>query len=233
MSIPYNKNPEETMYLVTKELVERACRLSKKKKRNILIHKSSADKGVNVLDINPATIRGKAEFDKFLNPVKRHYTISGLGLPEEKNAINWRVLNFPWHKRLILGLNMFISLFKRGLPSKSRYLRKMGVHVGNNSEIMQFVWLDHFRPELIFIGDNTLIGAFTRISVHSYDGQGKFGYAITEIGSNCLIGAGSLLGCIHIEDNVRVLPNTVLSPYFARIKSGSVVGWDPPAIKKH
>jgi len=28
----------------------------------------------------------------------------------------------------------------------------MGVNVKKGAEIMQLVWLDHFRPELIFIG---------------------------------------------------------------------------------
>ncbi len=108
----------------------------------------------------------------------------------------------------------------------------MGVHVGKGSEIMQAVWFDHFRPELIFIGDNTLIGAFTRLTVHGYEGSGKFRYGIIEIGNNCKIGAGTGIGPIKIEDNVRTLPGATLSPYLIKIKSGSVVGWDPPTVKE-
>ena len=226
-----NKSPKEVMLLVTVEMIERACVLSKKKQRDIFVHKS-ASTGVNVLELNPATKQGRENLEKFLTPIKRHYTFSGLGSPEEKNAINWRHLNLPLWRRLLLAWQLIIVLFKRGMPGKNNYLRKMGVHLGKNTEIMQFAWLDHFRPELIFIGDNTLIGAFTKISVHAYEGGGKFTYALTEIGSNCIIGAGSSLGSIIIEDNVRILPNTNLSPYYARIRTGSVVGWDPPPLRK-
>ena len=108
----------------------------------------------------------------------------------------------------------------------------MGVNVKTGAEIMQLVWLDHFRPELIFIGENTLLGAFTRLTVHAYEGSGKFRYGLIEIGDNCTIGAGTGMGPIQIEDNVRTLPGATLSPYLSKIKSGSVVGWDPPTVKE-
>jgi hypothetical protein len=40
------------------------------------------------------------------------------------------------------------------------------------------------------------------------------------------------MGPIQIEDNVRTLPGTTLSPYFSRIKSGSIIGWNPPNLKE-
>jgi len=58
----------------------------------------------------------------------------------------------------------------KGTPLKNRLYRLMGAHIGRNVEIMQLAWLDHFRPELIFVGDNTLIGAYTHITVHAYEG---------------------------------------------------------------
>ncbi len=100
------------------------------------------------------------------------------------------------------------------------------------AEIMQLVWLDHFRPELIFIGENTLMGAFTRLTVHAYEGSGKFRYGLIEIGNNCTIGAGTGMGPIQIEDNSRTLPGATLSPYLSKIKSGSIVGWNPPNVKE-
>jgi acetyltransferase-like isoleucine patch superfamily enzyme len=96
---------------------------------------------------------------------------------------------------------------------------------------MQLAWLDHFRAELIFIGDNTLIGAFCRLTVHAYEGAGKFRYGLIEIGSNCVIGAGTGIGPILIEDGVRTLPGATLSPYLARIRAGAVVGYAPPPVK--
>jgi hypothetical protein len=52
-----------------------------------------------------------------------------------------------------------------------------------------------------------------------------------EIGPGCTIGAGTGIGPIMIEANVRTLPGTTLSPYFARVRAGSVVGYNPPPVR--
>ena len=227
-----NKTPEEVIRLVTTEIIERAIKIGRKKNRSIFISKTSGGKGIDVQTLNPKTKEGRENLDKFLAPVRRHYTFSGLGSPEEPDAINWRILNLPYGRRILLVFQVMVSLLLKGTPAKIKFYRWMGVHVGKGSEIMQLVWLDHFRPELIFIGDNTLIGAFTRLTVHTYEGSGKFRYGIIEIGRNCKIGAGTGMGPIQIEDNVRTLPGATLSPYLSRIKSGSVVGWNPPNVKE-
>ncbi|MCK5493088.1 MAG: hypothetical protein KAJ14_08255 [Candidatus Omnitrophica bacterium] len=227
-----NKTPEEVIRLVTTEIIERAIKIGRKKNRSIFISKTSGGKGIDVQTLNSKTKEGRGNLEKFLAPVRRHYTFSGLDSPEEPDAINWRILNFPYGRRILLAFQVMVSLLLKGTPAKIKFYRWMGVHVGKGSEIMQLVWLDHFRPELIFIGDNTLIGAFTRLTVHTYEGSGKFRYGIIEIGSNCKIGAGTGMGPIQIEDNVRTLPGATLSPYLSRIKSGSVVGWNPPNVKE-
>ena len=226
-----DKSPEEVMKMVTTEIIARGIKLGRKKKRTLYIHKRASDPGVSFEDLNPLTPEGKERLEKFLTPIKRIYTISGLGSPEEKNALSWRKLNLPYWRRHRIAFQLIITLFLKGTPFKNRLYRKMGVHIGKNTEIMQMAWLDHFRPELIFIGDNTLLGAFTRLTVHGYDGNGKFRYGLIEIGSNCLLASGSGTGPIKIEDNVRTLPNTTLSPYLLRIRKGSVVGWNPPVVK--
>jgi len=228
-----NKTPEEVIKLVTIEIIERAIKLGKQKNRTITISKTSGGTGTDVNLLNPKTEEGKTNLEKFLTPVRRHYTFSGLGSPEEKNSINWRVLNLPFGRRTLLVFQVAISFLMKGTLLKNKLYRSMGVHVGKGSEIMQLVWLDHFRPELIFIGENTLMGAFTRLTVHAYEGSGKFRYGIIEIGNNCKLGAGTGMGPIKIEDNVRTLPGTTLSPYFSLIKSGSIVGWNPPDIKEN
>ena len=227
-----NKTPEEVIRLVTTEIIERAVKIGRKKNRSIFISKTSGGKGIDVQTLNPKTKEGRENLETFLAPVRRHYTFSGLGSPEEPDAINWRILNLPYGRRILLVFQVMVSLLLKGTPAKIKFYRWMGVHVGKGSEIMQLVWLDHFRPELIFIGDNTLIGAFTRLTVHTYEGSGKFRYGIIEIGNNCKIGAGTGMGPIQIEDNVRTLPGATLSPYLSRIKSGSVVGWNPPNVKE-
>ncbi len=227
-----SKSPEEVMRLVTTEIIRRAILLGAKKHRSIFISKTSGGKGVDVTTLNPETHEGKENLEKFLTPVRRFYTFTGLGSPEEKDAINWRVLNLPFFRRMLLVFQVAVSFFLKGSPAKNKLYRWMGAHIGKGAEIMQMVWLDHFRPELIFIGDNTLLGAFTQLTVHAYEGSGKFRYGIIEIGNNCVIGAGTGMGPIQIEDNVRTLPGTTLSPYFSKIKSGSVIGWNPPNVKE-
>jgi hypothetical protein len=227
-----NKSPEEVIKLVTIEIIERAIKLGAKKHRSIYISKTSGGKGVDVQTLNPQTKEGRENLEKFFRPVRRHYTVSGLGTPEEPNAINWRVINLPFSRRALLALQGIVSYLLKGTPRKNKFCRWMGVHVGSGTEIMQMVWLDHFRPELIFIADNTLLGALCRLTVHSYEGGGKFRYGLIEIGSNCKLASGTGIGPIQVGDNVRTLPGTVLSPYFAKIKPGSVVGWDTPHVKE-
>lgn len=227
-----NKSPEEVIKLVTIEIIERAIKLGAKKNRSIFISKTSGGKGVDVQMLNPQTNEGRENLEKFFRPIRRHYTISGLGFPEERNAINWRILNLPFGRRALLVFQGVVSYLLKGTPRKNKFCRWMGVHVGKGTEIMQMVWLDHFRPELIFIADNTLLGALSRLTVHIYEGNGKFRYGLIEIGSNCKLASGTGMGPIQIGDNVRTLPGTTLSPYFSKIKAGSVVGWDPPHVKE-
>lgn len=227
-----NKKPDEVIKLVTIEIIERAIKLGRKTNRVITISKTSGGKGTDVNELNPKTKDGRENLEKFLTPIRRHYTFSGLGSPEEKDSINWRVLNLPFGRRILLVFQVSLSFLLKGTAFKNKLYRWMGVHVGKGAEIMQLVWLDHFRPELIFIGDNTLMGAFTRLTVHAYEGNGKFRYGLIEIGNNCKIGAGTGMGPIQIEDNVRTLPGATLSPYLTKIKEGSVVGWNPPNVKQ-
>ncbi len=223
--------PEEAMRAVTEEIILRAIKLARKKGRTIYISKTSRGKGVDVATLDPRTPAGRAALDAYLTPTRRHYSISGLGSPEEKNAINWRSVNLPLGRRILSQFQIAVSLVMKGTPLKNALYRWMGAHIGKNVEIMQMAWLDHFRPELIWIGDNTLLGAFVRITVHAYEGCGRFRYGLVEIGRNCIIASGTGMGAIRIEDGVRTLPGATLSPYLARIRAGSVVGFDPPNVR--
>jgi acetyltransferase-like isoleucine patch superfamily enzyme len=224
--------PEEAMRTVTTEIVRRAVRLGRRAGRTIRISKSARGQGVDVSTLDPATPEGRRQLEAFLTPVRRHYTVHGLGAPEEPNAINWRALNLPVWRRTLLQVQVGISFLLKGTPFKNRLYRWMGAHIGHNVEIMQMVWLDHFRPELIWIGDGTLIGAFSQLTVHAYEGSGRFRYGVIEIGRNCLLAAGTGIGPIKMEDGVRTLPGATLSPYLARVKAGSVVGYAPPSVRR-
>jgi len=223
--------PESVMHDVTVDIIRRAIKKGRKKGRSIYISKSSGGKRTDIETLNPDTADGAKSLEAYLTPVARHYTFSGLGAPEEENSINWRTLNLPPARKVFVLIAIGISFLMKGTPLKNKLYRLMGMHIGKNVEIMQLVWLDHYRPELIFIGDNTLLGAYTHVTVHAYEGCGKFRYGIVEIGSNCTIGAGTGIGPMLMEDNVRTLPGTTVSPYLVRVRSGSVVGYNPPPVK--
>jgi acetyltransferase-like isoleucine patch superfamily enzyme len=223
--------PQAVMRAVTEDMIRRAIKRGRRKGRTICISKAANGRTTPVAALNPDTPEGRKNLNAYLTPVGRHYTISGLGAPEEKNAVNWRTINLPLGRRILLMALVALTFVMKGTPLKNRLYRLMGVHVGRNVEIMQLAWLDHFRPELIFIGDHTLIGAYSRVTVHAYWGAGKFRYGLVEIGRNCIIGAGTGIGPMLIEDGVRTLPGTTLSPYLARIRAGSVVGYNPPPVK--
>ena len=216
---------------VTTDIIRRAIRMARKRRRKVFISKTAKGRAIDVETLNPATPDGTRNLETFLTPTGRHYTFSGLGASEESNAINWRTINLPLRRRIFVMILVAITFVMKGTPLKNKVYRLMGVHVGKNVEIMQLAWLDHFRPELTFIGDNTLIGAYTRVTTHAYEGSGRFRYGLVEIGANCTIGAGTGIGPMLIEDNVRTLPGTTLSPYLARIRAGSVVGYCPPPVK--
>jgi acetyltransferase-like isoleucine patch superfamily enzyme len=226
-----HETPDEAMRKVTTDMIRRALRLARRRGRTVTISKTAKGKGLDIATLDPDSPEGLQRLTAYLTPVQRHYTFSGLGAPEEANAINWRQVNLPFFRRVRVLVDVAISFFLKGTPLKNRLYRRMGAHIGRNVEIMQMVWLDHFRPELIFVGDNTLIGAFSRLTVHAYEGSGKFRYGIIEIGPNCTIGAGTGIGPILIEEGVRTLPGTTLSPYLARVRAGSVVGFSPPPVK--
>ena len=225
------KTPEQVMREVTEDMILRALKLARRKRRSVFISKSAKGKGVDIATLDHRTPEGRKNLDAFLTPIQRRYTFHGLGMPEEPNAVSWRLINLPSWRRILVLVQVGISFLMKGSPLKNRLYRWMGVNIGKNVEVMQMAWLDHFRPELIFIGDNSLLGAFTRVTVHAYEGSGRFSYGLVEIGANCLIGAGTGIGAIKIEDGVRTLPGTTLSPYLARVRAGSVVGYNPPSVK--
>ena len=231
MTSPATATPQSVMREVTEDIIRRAIKRGRKKRRTICISKAANGRATPVESLNPDTPEGRQKLDAYLTPIGRHYTISGLGAPEERNAVSWRTINLSLARRILVGALVALTFVMKGTPLKNRLYRLMGARVGRNVEIMQMAWLDHFRPELIFIGDNTLIGAFSRLTVHAYEGAGKFRYGLIEIGSNCLIGGGTGIGPIVIEDGVRTLPGATLSPYLARIRAGAVVGYARPPVK--
>lgn len=119
--------------------------------------------------------------------------------PDERNSL---VL---WHKTVapikVLRNGLFIMLarhspslaFKRGL------YRLIGMQVGANVSFAWQVTPDLFFPELIRVGDNTIIGYNTTILAHEYlltewrTGLVVIGRNVT-IGANCTLLPGIVIG---------------------------------------
>ena len=91
--------PEEVMREVTVDIIRRAIPMAKRAKRTISISKTARGKGMDVTTLDPGTAEGAQRLNAFLTPVQRHYTFSGLGAPEEPDAINWRAMCLPHVRR--------------------------------------------------------------------------------------------------------------------------------------
>jgi acetyltransferase-like isoleucine patch superfamily enzyme len=107
----------------------------------------------------------------------------------------------------------------------------IGYKIGRNVEIAQTAILDPFCPPLIEIRSDTMIGSFAKIFSHGYKGRGEVMIGKVTIGENCRVLANSIMGPINIGNNVVVMVNTSLTPYFRRVKNGTVVGHDKPTVK--
>ncbi|MFC1769271.1 acyltransferase [Nanoarchaeota archaeon] len=113
-----------------------------------------------------------------------------------------------WHKVRNPVWTMFtafvFTLLRYSPPTnlKNWIYRRFGAKIGKDVAIAYNCFLDPLYPELIEIGDNTLVGSDCEIATHeivnNYWTLGR-----CKIGKNCMIGAFSLIGAGQvIGDNV-------------------------------
>src|SRR5512136_3273749 len=107
------RTPEQVIRDVTEDMILRAIRLSRKKRRTVFISKSARGRGVDVSTLDPRTVEGRKLLDAFLTPVNRHYTFHGLGAPEEPNSINWRRINLPAWRRILVQVQIGVSFLMK------------------------------------------------------------------------------------------------------------------------
>ncbi len=116
----------------------------------------------------------------------------------------WRVIkNF-----IVVELSRYIPF----LEVKNKMLRGLlKMRVGRHVSVGLMAMLDIINPELISIGDNTIIGYNTTILSHEYL-LDEFRYGPVEIGVNVLVGANcTILAGVRIGDNATVGAGTVVS----------------------
>jgi acetyltransferase-like isoleucine patch superfamily enzyme len=121
----------------------------------------------------------------------------------DKNSLWYWPKVVPWWR---VARNFVVCWLCKGLPlrAKSWLYRRIGVKVGKNVSIGLSVTIDIFFPELIEIGDNTIVGYGTTILAHEFL-QRECRTGVVKIGENVMIGA-----------NCTILPGV-------EIRGGSVV----------
>ncbi len=230
--MPRQETIDDALRAAVTRIVRRGIRLARKKGRTITLARSSAAEPVDIRLLDPAAPEGRRRLEKMLKGKTNYYTFAGLGRLSEKNRVHWTALNRPLWKRLPLSCLMIGAMLFRGGNLKNRLYRLAGVRIGKDTEIMQAAWIDHFCPELVEIGEGSLIGAFCKISSHAYEGAGKVRIGLVKIGDHCVLASGVSLAAIRIGDGARVLPNATLSPFFVRLHKNSVVSLPPPIVTR-
>lgn len=99
---------------------------------------------------------------------------------------------------------MCMARISPSLPLKLWLYRRMGIEIGNNVSIALEVTMDVFFPQLIKIGDNTIIGYNTTILCHEFLVK-EYVTGPVVIGRDVMVGA-----------NTTILPGV-------KIANGSVV----------
>lgn len=125
---------------------------------------------------------------------------------------------------------LVVSICKYLPPSKikNKLYRRIGMKIGKNVTIFG-VNFDIFFPELIEIGDNTVIGSYTLIITHEFLNK-KWCSGKIKIGKNVLIGAMTM-----ILPGAEIGDNSVVSAYSLvnkKIPSDCMVGGVPVKILK-
>ncbi len=110
---------------------------------------------------------------------------------------------------------IYMARFVPFLPLKNSMYRLTGMKVGKNVSIGLMAMFDIFFPELIEIGDNTIIGYNSTILAHEYMVK-EWGKGKVVIGKDVTIGA-----------NVTILPGVIIGNG-STISACSLVNRDVP-----
>ncbi len=142
---------------------------------------------------------------------------------EDKSLRNWKKIRHP----LRVLFNFLIITLCKFLPDiefKNRLYRLIGMKIGKNVTI-NGTNLDIFFPELIEIGDNTVIGGYTTIITHEFLNNGHWRKGRVKIGNNVMIGALTLvLPGVEIGDNAKIAAYSLVN---RDVKPGAFVGGVP------
>jgi acetyltransferase-like isoleucine patch superfamily enzyme len=107
-------------------------------------------------------------------------------------------------------LVIYLGMHLPSLSLKRRIFRCLGMRLGRDVTIASGVVLDYFFPELIEIGDNTIIGMDAMLLTHEFL-HDRLRYGRVRIGANCLVGARStVLAGVTIADGSIIAAMSLL-----------------------
>lgn len=115
---------------------------------------------------------------------------------------SWTKYASPWRT----VRNIFIIEIAKYMPLgvKNKLYRAIGIKVGKNVSVAYKVTFDILFPELIEIGDNTIIGYGCTILAHEFLIK-EVRIGKVKIGKNVLVGANStILAGVTIGDNATI-----------------------------
>jgi acetyltransferase-like isoleucine patch superfamily enzyme len=124
-------------------------------------------------------------------------------------------------------LMLLIVRYSPSLQLKIEAMRLMGVKVGEKVSMALNATVDIFYPELITIGDNSIIGYNATILAHEYlIDRRRTGPVV--IGKNVMIGANStVLAGVTIGDGACVSAGSLIN---ADVPAGAFVGGVPARV---
>ena len=106
---------------------------------------------------------------------------------------------------------MSLARISPTLSFRNMLYRAMGITVGKHVSVAFGVTMDVFFPELIKIGDNSIIGYGTTVIAHEYL-KDEYRTGIISIGSDVVIGANcTILAGVSIADECIVAAHSLVN----------------------
>ncbi len=129
----------------------------------------------------------------------RHARLTTTPALDQRNSLARMYETVPIWKALRNGMVIMLARHAPSLAFKRWLYRRLGMQIGRDVSFAWEVTPDLFFPELIAVGDNSIIGYNTTILAHEYllrewrIGPVQIGRDVT-IGANCTILPGVVIG---------------------------------------
>lgn len=121
---------------------------------------------------------------------------------QARNHLDGRILG-----PLRIAINYLVVMMCKNIPSlslKNHIYRAIGMKIGRNVTVASGVMMDPYFPELIEIGDNSIIGMDALVITHEFL-HDRFRSGGIVIGKDCMIGARcTVLAGVTLGDRTTI-----------------------------